>query len=469
MIPWIALSLGLGVIYGLFQLNGERDRTSPALWIPTIWLLIAVSRSPSEWFEVKTDYFVGAGQQYLEGNSFERNIFSALLAVAVGVLFTRGKRVTRLLRENAPVVIFIGYCAISLLWSDYPDVGFKRWTKLAGDLGMILVVVSENDPAAAFKRLFMRIGFTCIPLSVVLSRYFPALGRSFDITGGRMYWTGVTANKNTLGMLCMLIALGSVWQLLDEWGKSRRRGPLLAHGLMLASAAYVLNQADSATSKSCLIIGSGLIVAIRFFPFTRKPAILHSMVIAAVAVPVMAVFTGNLLQSVGRNSTLTGRTELWSIILSQPVDRIFGAGYESFWLGPRLQTIWKLSHQPPVQAHNGYIEILINLGWVGIVMLGVMILGGYFKIVRALRWDPDKESLALALFTIALIYNMTEAAFKMSDAVWLFFLWAVVSTEAKRKSSGQRTAQVRVFKQLEWYSVSEESEKSYAPKAPDRP
>jgi len=78
-----------------------------------------------------------------------------------------------------------------------------------------------------------------------------------------------------------------------------------------------------------------------------------------------------LLQTMGRNPTLTGRTEVWKAILPFAQNPIFGSGYESFWLGDRLVTIGQMINSPGIQeAHNGYLEIYLNLGWIGLAPSG---------------------------------------------------------------------------------------------------
>jgi O-antigen ligase len=57
---------------------------------------------------------------------------------------------------------------------------------------------------------------------------------------------------------------------------------------------------------------------------------------------------------------------------------VFGVGYESFWLGSRLQKIWDTIHGLRLnESHNGYIEVVITLGWIGTVLLGGLIAIGY--------------------------------------------------------------------------------------------
>ena len=96
----------------------------------------------------------------------------------------------------------------------YPDVGFKRWVKAVGDFVMVLIVVSDRDPSVAIRRLLTRTGFLLIPLSVLMIKYYPDLARYYDRWDWSTYYSGVTTNKNALGVICLLFGLASVWQFL---------------------------------------------------------------------------------------------------------------------------------------------------------------------------------------------------------------------------------------------------------------
>jgi exopolysaccharide production protein ExoQ len=433
--PGLASIIFAGGIAGLFLLNRDSTvRTSKALWIPVVWLFIAGSRTPSAWFQSPTQ--MSGADQFLGGNPFERNLFSVLLSLGILVLLNRPRRIAEVLKGNTPILLFIFYCALSLFWSGYPDVGFKRWIKLVGDLVMVLIVTTDIDPSAAFDRLITRVGFLTVPISILFIRYYPGLGRSYEAWTGAMHWTGITTNKNTLGLICMLIGLQTLWRGIHAFrssnGKSRIRA-LIVNGAMLLMVVYLLHAANSATSTSCFVLGSILIVAISLFRSGRKPVMVHLLALGGVSLAASAAFfnLAGLLQQLGRNSDLTGRAEIWSIVLSQPVNRLFGAGYESFWLGERLATIQRLSEQYINQCHNGYIEVLVNLGWVGVALLALIIVAGYGKIVRAIRQNPEKNCIRLAYLVAAVVYNFTEASFKMLSPVWICFVWAIVSAPAE--------------------------------------
>jgi len=129
----------------------------------------------------------------------------------------------------------------------------------------------------------------------------------------------------------------------------------------------------------------------------------------------------------GRNPTLTGRTEIWSQVLPLNTNPLFGAGYESFWLGDRLKQVWSLYWWHPNEAHNGYLEVYLNLGWIGITLLLLLMVKGYRNVVAAFRLDPESGSIRIAYFVVAVAYNFSESAFRMLNPIWIFFLLATTT------------------------------------------
>ena len=79
-------------------------------------------------------------------------------------------------------------------------------------------------------------------------------------------------------------------------------------------------------------------------------------------------------------------------------------------------------------AHNGYIKTYLNLGWVGVCLLAMVLIGGYQRAVAAFRRDAEIGSLTLAFIATGAIYSVTEAGFRMLSPTWFFLLLAVVAT-----------------------------------------
>src|SRR4051812_11048728 len=121
----LALIVFLIGIAGLIALDRDRRaRSSPALWLPSIWMCIAGSRMISQWLNPDTG--PSSAERYLDGSPLDRIVLTGLLLAAVAVLVTRREKVEAFLRANGPIFLFFAYCGVSVLWSDYPDVAFKR-------------------------------------------------------------------------------------------------------------------------------------------------------------------------------------------------------------------------------------------------------------------------------------------------------------------------------------------------------
>jgi len=169
-------------------------------------------------------------------------------------------------------------------------------------------------------------------------------------------------------------------------------------------------------------------VMTRLFQFARKPAVLNLAVTLAILVPFSAMFLGigsGLVENLGRNTTFTGRTAIWHCALPMVGNPVIGEGFESFWLGQRLLDIEKCIDQGLNQAHNGYIEVYLNLGWLGITFLAILLVTGYRRTVAAARSQTRTGSLRLAYFIVAVAYDFSEGGFKMMNPVWICLLMAI--------------------------------------------
>ena len=433
----------IGFICGLLFLVRERiTRISTALWIPLVWLLISGSRPVSSWLQ--TTPSTNTADQYLDGSPLDRALFVVLLVFGVAVLLPKKKQVGALLRRNAPILLFFSYCALSVFWSDYPFVALKRWVKAVGDIVMVMIVVTDPDRFTAAKWLLTRVGFLLLPLSVLLIKYYPELGRQYNMSWELMY-TGVAMQKNELGIICVIFGLASVWQLLSAYRGPRgnyRIRQLVAHGALLSIAIWLVWTANSVTSITCFVIGGSLMLALSRPALARKKSVVHFLVATVVLVSCAVLFLdvgAGVVERLGRNPTLTGRTAIWELVLRNAGNPWFGTGFESFWLGERLDRI-RSADQQINEAHNGYLEVYLNLGWVGVAMLAVIVGTGYRNIIKRFHRCWNSSILQLAYFAAALVYSLTEAGFRMMNPMWICFLLATFATpeQAPRRASTTR-------------------------------
>lgn len=429
MFPTVAtIFFAIGIV-GLFVLDRSKNaRQSKALWIPIVWMFFCSSRSLAQWLGM--DATSNEADVYLEGSPVDRNFLILVQVIALIVLIYRGRRVATILSRNWAIGLFFSYAALSIAWSDYPFVTFKHLIKGSGDIMMILIVLTEPDIPVAIERLITRLGFVLVPLSLLLIWYYPSIGRTRT-----MDWTpeavGVCTQKNGLGELCDIFGLGILWRLrsvyTDRYGPNRVRR-LMAYGAVLAMIVWLLHLCNSMTSICALSMTSTVMLISTWPAVRRRPAFVHLLVGGVLSCTIFALFfqsSGSLIRSLGRDPTLSGRTVAWPQFLSLVNNQFLGVGYESFWLGDRIQKVWVITQGLHInEAHSGYVEVLLTLGWIGEILLGVLLATGYRNVIRAYRRDPVAGSLRIAWFLAPLITNLTEAAFRMMSPPWIVFLLA---------------------------------------------
>jgi len=430
MQPAIAsLICGIGIA-GLFFLDrGEKTRVSMALVIPAVWMLLNTTHPLSFWLGMSNQGSYTT-EAYVEGNPFDRNVFLVLQLAALIVLCRKSAKVGAMLRKNPLILVYFSFCLVSVLWSDFPFVTFKRWIKALGDVQMVLVILVELDPFAALRCILTRMGFFLFPLSILFIRFYPQIGRR-PTNGWTLEPVGVTQQKNELGIMCMIYGIFFLWMLLSVYRERKRPGRwrrMLAYGTIIAMSAYLLSQCNSTTS----IVGFASSAGVLWLASRRpvRPALVHFAVLAVLGLSVIALFFdpgGGLVQSLGKDPTLTGRKDIWALVLSLHTNPLIGTGFETFWLGSRLEfMLHALVNLPINEAHNGWIEVYLNLGWAGLCFVALLIVTGYKRIISHIRRDPEKGCLFLGFLVCALFYSFSEAGFRYGTVSWFFLLLVII-------------------------------------------
>jgi exopolysaccharide production protein ExoQ len=464
MNPSLATMICICGIAGLFYLDRDKSiRTSRALWLPVTWIAISASRPVSAWFGARPT----GPHAELDGSPVDAAIFGALLVAAIAVLIPRARSTRILLAANWPILAYFLYCLLSVAWSYHPDVAVKRWIKAIGDIAMVFVVVTDAQPVAAFRRLISRVGFLLLPTSVLFIRYYGDLGKAYSPDGIQVN-TGVTTNKNILGVIVLVISLGTLWRvltLLRDRAQLNRRRHVTVQITLLLFGISLLKLANSATSIACFGLGVGIIFATGMRAVRRRPARVHVLCLTIILTGAITMLVGGggaVVHALGRQSNLSGRTDIWAAVIPAVPNAILGAGFESFWISPSVLQFQRALVRggwwhPEVlnEAHNGYIEVYLNLGWAGVVLISLVLISGYRRAVEAFRLNPSIGGLMLAYVVAAAVYSVTEAGFRMMDPIWIFLLLAIVSssavaagvfgTETSRRLASRSRARERPF------------------------
>ena len=285
-----------------------------------------------------------------------------------------------------PMLILPAYCLISTLWSQFPGNTLRYSIQLTITLALAVIIAQRVSPRSMLRIMF-GIGALSMLASLVLSR--GASGAA---------WQGFFGSKNAFSAAISVFALTSMGVLLDA------RSPRWLRGLGLIGvlgAGPLLVKAQSA--GALITIGPCLtamlaIKALRVLTAKQKLFLVLVGAFLAVAAAVVAISFGDqilaaVLETSGKDATLTGRTDLWafgrSFIAEHP---LWGVGYRAFWVpgyAPAEQ-LWAMFGEPSgagFNFHDLYISNAVDLGLVGIgievaIIYVALALAGFLAIAR---------------------------------------------------------------------------------------
>lgn len=433
MSPILALFIYVGFVAFLFRRDfREKPNVTAALWLPFFWVVISGSRFVSQWLTI---FGLPIGSSSVEeGSPIDAVFYFGIIASGVYVLHKRQVNLSEFVRNNRWVTIYLVYCLIAIIWSDFPFVAFKRWIKLFGQPVMVLVLLTEPDPLEAFARLLKRCSYVFIPISILFIKYFPEWGRGFDSWSGTAHNTGIATDKNLLGVLCLICGFFFFWHFLKTWqlekSKARRNELILCAGF-LCMTGWLLKMAQSSTSLVSMLVAISILLFLGF-RFVNKRYIgtylVIGLILCALINSVSNISSGGI-QLLGRDPTLTGRTEIWQVLLKWPINPVLGTGFESFWLGDRREQLADLYPELHLnEAHNGYLETYLNLGILGLLVTAGMIIATFSKARRELlQGDFNFGKFRFAYLIAFLVYNCTEAAFRTH--IFPFFIFFVIAID----------------------------------------
>lgn len=443
MPPLLALVLCTGFVLFLLKLERKQEsRVSRLSWLPTIWLLYIASKPLGVWFQA-------AGT--IESGSIHDQIFLALLlCLAVLVLFARSFPFGAAFREQPWLLALIVYMLLSVFWTDSPLVGLRRWIREASAIVMAFVILSEPLPRETLESLLRRSVYVLIPYSIMLIKYYPHYGRLFGRWSGQEMWIGVTLQKNGLGRLCMIAGFFLVWTLFRRWrgrGLPAVKYQTYADVAVLLMTAWLLRGPGGAYSASA--IGSLIVGLAAFFGLLwmkKRGAFVSRGALMAVAAFLIVFgtitpFVGGstispLTSTLGRDETLTGRTEIWAGLIPIAMQHpILGSGFGGFWTSQAIE------EHGERESHNGYLETFVTLGFVGLLLWSLLLLSWSSKYYDDLIINYDWGALAICMLLMTLAHNIAETSIStfcnQLIGMLLFFAFVPSLTGAESSESEQ--------------------------------
>jgi exopolysaccharide production protein ExoQ len=376
-------------------------------------------------------FFTFNEPQSLEGRPETRIFWPAMAAISALLTVQNRSRLT--LPPNIICLLaYLAFAGASVLWAFSPERSFIRY------LQEVMIVTSIVLPAMLAARTadMMRALFLCFALALILNLLFVFQGSSTIVMNGSKLedigYQGYFIGKNYLGECAAVAFLLSINEIICRGWRRRLLGIVV---LVLSFLLVYLSKSKTAFALAfiCPFLAA-LTLTVR-----RRTRV--SVAVILLCIPLCF----ELLASVSNlsferlsyilygDSTLTGRTIIWDFV-NYEIGRspLVGWGYQSFWFVPNSPSFeapgW-VKTMP--NAHNGYIDTKLEMGYVGLVFLEIFIVATLHAIGRVADRDPTRARLLLSLVLFIVLYNFFESLW-MRGFEFLWVVFVIVAAEAGR-------------------------------------
>jgi exopolysaccharide production protein ExoQ len=323
-----------------------------------------------------------------------------------------------------PFVGMLIWIMLSVTWSEFPDLTIRRGGRVIIEVVAFVILALSFSSGQGVLRTLFRI-FFAINLADIISIAVPTISQT-DIG-----FAGLHGHKNLAGEFFYMALPVFLIAIFD---RSVTRHRIVAIFSFLTAAAMLV-VSDSKTAMGTVLIGSVFVVLSRIM-FRRDGMVLACMTIFGAITGSLLVFQNGLLQGIyyfTEDPTLTGRDSIWRFVLDKFEGSPFaGVGYGALWqVGPQLEEAlgrWDIAFEGINEAHNGYIDVLVQTGVIGLALLIICLIMHLARVYRYANSLEGRKRIGLADYAIYifwgnLIYNVTESFFFLPVGTWFIFVF----------------------------------------------
>ncbi len=362
-------------------------------------------------------------------------IYFSILVVAgcLSLACFDGWRVARLARS--PIIwtaLYLSWAGITSFWSVEPDTTLRRFflaVFIAGGIITATIAVRDSDRLLLYT-FWMFFVVTVLSAFSVLTTAPTALGHA-----------AYFPHKNSFGATISVAALVALYQVSNGGRISR----IAAIGVLLASAWFLI-EARSKTSLGLVVVapilGFGIAILARFARIS--PAI----TVVAIGVVLYGIYAigvashiwdfDEVATAIVGDPTLTQRTDIWAFAVKMIEQRPWlGYGYEVFWgasiESPSIRQGPGFVAQMP-HAHNGYIDIVLQTGYIGLAIFAALLLTTLHLTGRVASRSLGLASLLLSIILYCILSNFLESSwfrsFSLSSMIFVLAVAITAQTQA---------------------------------------
>jgi exopolysaccharide production protein ExoQ len=324
-----------------------------------------------------------------------------------------------------PLIAYLALAAASIAWSAYPGASALGVAGLLVTATFALYLATAID-LTTFVRclgtalrwiLGLSLVFELFVSTVIRDRVLPFWvdysdlekippafywSRNLLFEGGRIQ--GIVGNANLLAFAALLAVVVFGVQIAARsasrfWTTGWLLIALLTLGLTRSTTVFVAGGAVAVVALYLWLV--------RRVPEERRiPWFIGGGVIAAAGVAAAIVFRDGLLSLAGKSPDLTNRLDIWTAVTDLAAQRpAFGWGWIGYW-APWAEPLGSLVEIKGVhyyQAHNAWLDVYLQLGIVGLVVFGALVLSTLGRAWSRALDLPHGRGKAIGLIPILVV------------------------------------------------------------------
>jgi exopolysaccharide production protein ExoQ len=371
-------------------------------------------------------------------------VFAYLTAlVAIALVAPHYRLIGREFFRDRLASLLLGLVVLTSLWSQDPIVSIKQAAWLCISV-LFVYWVKIRLSARQQMEVLMIVGAVAGVLSIAVVFLLPSYG--LDALHDKA-WQGVFFSKNHMGRIFLFLLTPALClkprSSVGSWVRSAY--------VVLMLFLIGMSQSRSAWLFTALYLLFA--AAMKLSSWVSRREVYRFVLLAAVIVigvgVLIAVNADAILSLLGRDVSLTGRTTIWNILMISVHKRpLLGYGYQAFWSGGTSEGMnaviaeHGMMHFFGAYAHSGYLSVLLEEGFIGLVLTVLLLCQGIRDALVCLR---DSQTLNetywySAIIFITVVYNIDEVTLLLPTYLpWMLCLLAVsaLSTKSRRIRAAQ--------------------------------
>jgi O-antigen ligase len=364
-------------------------------------------------------------------------IASVFIGLTLLAMLWKMKTVVVSCKQDTVFLSMLVLALASVLWSQFPKLSMIYSVIFVVDTVFGFYLYRRFGPEQILKLLRM-IGWCCFAFSIVLAVFAPKYG--VDNTGATQGgWRGMYPGKNPCAEMTVFLLSAAFFSPAVGILSRLLRFAYVASGVLIVLMTRSITGALLLSSLLAYVLGFAVLKR-----FHRRDKIFVFIAGAAAVVTVVAVgslYFREITYLLGKDPTLTGRAGIWEAVMTSIMKHpLLGYGYMAFWHGLQGEssTVSLANHWIVPHAHNGLLEVWLELGGVGLLLI-------VYSLIRAckdicicfLRKTPLYVGWYACIIFLMVIYAIDEPAFLRFGLIWTLYVVACVglasrSAEIKR-------------------------------------